>query len=355
MIAHSCKQMWIFIFKAHPRDYPVQGLPPVRRARTDFAGPGGRGIRSLGVLANIEFEVNGAPGSQTNLVVSNVALNDGAIPASTADGSFAVNQVYAVSGTVRFWNGGAGVGGALLSLSGNSVYTGTSSSEGTYAVTGAPAGDYTMVPSKSGDARGLSAYDASLVLQHAAGVATLAGPATSAADVDSNGSITAMDAFYILQKVIDLIPLPFPGSGVVWKFQPSSRSYPGLSGDLAGQDYTAILLGDVSGNWADQGAAGQSPPTPATAQIAAFSSQGSGVMSASLGAAQNWLLATSFKEPGKVRLATAGAVPITQKGQVITLKFQLPNAQTKVEPGTGKSGNKRRAQGHFRGGYNSSD
>ena len=42
-------------------------------------------------------------------------------------------------------------------------------------------------------------------------------------------------------------------------------------------------------------------------------------------AAPNWLLAKNFNEAGKVRLALAGAVPITQNGQVVTLKFQLQN------------------------------
>ena len=59
-----------------------------------------------------------------------------------------------------------------------------------------------------------------------------------------------MDAFYILQKAVDLISLPFPGAGIVWAFDPATRSYTSLNSDLTGQDFAAILLGDPSGNWA---------------------------------------------------------------------------------------------------------
>jgi hypothetical protein len=350
--------------------------------RISMASPAGT-VSGSGILANIEFDVVGAPGSQTGLVISSLGLNDGAIVALQANGSFTVHQALSISGAVTFWNGGAGVEGALLTLSGNSVYSGTSGPQGTYSVTGFPAGDYTMAPSKSGGVAGISAYDASLVLQHAAGSASLTGAAATAADVDSSGSITAMDAFYVLQKAVDLLTLPFPGSGVVWKFQPASRSYPGLSGNLTGQDYTAILLGDVSGNWAaEQGILVQSALSLMTPQLDSQVSQFSGATKATLTAAQNpariqvkmgtpdpagmviaevvlypngneiysldltfayddkvatptaanagatavnWLLANNFNEVGKVRLALAGAVPITQNGQVMTLKFQLKN------------------------------
>ena len=350
--------------------------------RIAMASPAGS-VSGSGILANIEFDVIGAPGTHTDLVISSLALNNGAIGALQANGSFSVHQASTVSGTVRFWNGGAGVEGALLTLAGDRFYTGTSISGGTYAVSGVAAGNYTMVPSKSGDTGGISAYDASLVLQHAAGSASLTGAAATAADVDSDGSITAMDAFYILQKAVDLIPLPFPGSGVVWKFQPASRSYPGLSSDQVGQDYTAILLGDVSGNWAaGQGTLVQSALSLLTPQLDAQVSQFFGDPRATLTAAQNpariqvkisppdpagmvvaqvvlypngneiysldlaftyddkvgtpiaanagatavnWLLANNFNEAGKIRLALAGAVPITQNGQVVTVKFQLQN------------------------------
>ena len=183
-------------------------------------------------------------------------LNDGAIPTQTADGSFQVDQVYDVSGTVPFWNGGV-VSGALLTLTGDRVYTGLSDATGAYTVGGAAADDYVLTPSKSDEANGISAYDASLALQHDAGLIVLSGHAASAADVNRSGTITSMDAFHIVQKSVDLIALPFPGAGVVWSFAPPSRSYANLSSNQTGQDFTAVLLGDVSGNWSPT-----PPPAP---------------------------------------------------------------------------------------------
>ena len=97
--------------------------------RISMASPAGS-VSGSGILANIEFDVVGAPGTQTDLIISSLALNDGAIVALQANGSFTVHQALSISGTVTFWNGGAGVEGTLLTLTGNSVYSGTSSTHG---------------------------------------------------------------------------------------------------------------------------------------------------------------------------------------------------------------------------------
>ncbi len=110
-------------------------------------------------------------------------------------------------------------------------------------------GNYTLQPRKSDNAEGISAYDASLVLQHSAESASSAEKPHILADVDRNGSVTPMDAFLILQRSVGLIDLPFNGAGAVWIFTPSSRSYTSLSTDQSAQNFTAALLGDVSGNW----------------------------------------------------------------------------------------------------------
>jgi len=327
--------------------------------RVSMASPGGT-VTGSGVLAYLEFEVVGSPGASTTLQLTSVSLNDGAIPAETADGSFQVNLVYAVAGTVRFWNGGAGVPGVLLTLEGDRVYTGQSDANGAYTVSGAPADDYTLTPSKSDGVNGISAYDASLVLQHDAGLITLSGYAATAGDVNKNGSITSMDAFYILQKAVDLITLPFPGAGVVWDFDPSSHSYTNLSSDQSGQDFTAVLLGDTSGNWSAMGGSGGGwgpevaamQSTTATLSLPEVSvlpseqvtvpltlnlpegevygadialSYDTAVVSATTvvkGAlATGWSMATNLTTPGVVRVAMAGATPITTSGELLLIVF----------------------------------
>jgi hypothetical protein len=225
----------------------IQGQIRISMASTGSTSTGS------GVLAYIEFEVVGSPGVTSPLILTNVFLNDGAIKIETAAGSFAVNVVYDIRGTVRFWNDGAPVPGVICTLQGDRVYTGISGSDGAFTVAGVDGGNYTLTPAKSDDANGISAYDASLVLQHDAGLITLSGNAAIAADVNNSGKITSLDAFYILQKAVDLITLPFQGAGKVWAFVPESRNYIGLNTSQTGQDFTAILLGDVSGNWSISG------------------------------------------------------------------------------------------------------
>lgn len=223
-------------------------------ANTSVAGQitlsmaGSSTVSASGVLAYLEFTVIGAPGASSPLQPTSVLLNDGAIPVDTADGSFSVNLVYAVAGAVTFWNGGV-VSDTVLTLEGDRLYSDHSDASGAYSIHSVPAGDYTLTPSKADEVHGITAYDASLVLQHAAGIITLSGHAATAADVNKSGAITAMDASYILQKSVELITVPFPGAGVVWDFAPAARAFTGLGSSQIDQDFIAILLGDVSGNW----------------------------------------------------------------------------------------------------------
>lgn len=73
-------------------------------------------------------------------------------------------------------------------------------------------GVFLKVTVKSGIVKGdvngdgqLSALDASLVLQHVAGIVTLTAEQQSAADVNGDGKLTALDASLILQKVAGII------------------------------------------------------------------------------------------------------------------------------------------------------
>jgi hypothetical protein len=323
--------------------------------RLSMASPGGTATGS-GVLAHLEFEVVGSPGMTSTLHLASVSLNDGAIPTETADGSFAVSVVYDVSGRVGFWNGGAGVPGVQLTLAGDRVYAGLSGGDGTYTVGGAAAGDYVLTPSKSDTVNGITAYDASLALQHDAWFITLSGHQAMAADVNKSGAITAMDAFYILQKAVELIVLPFPGAGVVWDFDPPSRSYPALSSDQTGQDFTGVLLGDVSGNWSAGG--GQSLAAaaagPVVVRVQGGHPDASGVVTATVtlepqGAsaygldlnlaydpavatplavglgpvAEGWMLSANLEQPGQVLMALAGAEPLVNDGELLTMTFQM--------------------------------
>jgi subtilisin family serine protease len=326
------------------------------QVRLSLASAGGT-VSGAGVLARLEFDVAGAPGVTTTLHVASVRLNDGAIPVDAQDGVFTVDLVYYASGSVTHWNGGA-VSGTLLSLAGDRLFTAPSDASGQFTVGGAPRGAYVLTPAKSDDVKGISAYDAALALQHAAGVATLSGAAFTAADVNGSSEITAMDAFYILQKAVDLIPVPFPGAGQVWAFTPASRTYADLAANENGQDFTAILIGDPSGNWASaatRAAATADAPlvlrvAPAVGNVVTatlwlagdvgpihavdLALQGAGATVQSIDVALDprvtgWIKAANVQTDGRIHLALAGAQPVTGAGALAVLRFTL------AEPGAG--------------------
>jgi subtilisin family serine protease len=317
---------------------------------------GGGTVTGSGTLVLIDFDVVGAPGATTLLRLVRASLNDGAIAVQTADGSFTVSLVYTVSGTVRYWSTGTGVGGASLSLQGDRLYGGTSGVNGAYAISGVAAGAYTLVPGKADETNGITAYDASLVLQHSAGAITLTGAAAVVADVNRSGSITSMDAFYILQKAVDLITLPFPGAGSIWTFDPATRSYASVTTDQAGQDFTAVLIGDPSGNWSADATA---PPrtladaVSTTLALPAVAIRAGQERSIALSLEHNqaevhaldltitydptvisitdvragshasdWLVSSKTASPGVLRAAAAGAAPVTGDGEVLTLTLR---------------------------------
>lgn len=322
------------------------------QVRLSFVSTGGA-VTGSGVLAYVTFDVLGAPGTSTALQLSALSFNDGAIPTQTTNGTFNVDNVYDVAGTISFWNGGV-VSNTLLAMQGDRLFNGTSQSDGTYTVRGAPAGNYTLTPNKSDNVNGISAYDASLALQHAVGTALLTGPAAIAGDVNQSGQINSMDAYYILQKAVDLIALPFPGAGKVWTFSPTTRSITGLSSHRTGEDFTAILIGDVSGNWnapslvrsgvfsatetglqlrvggvrADNVIPVTVQVNPGTASVQSLDLRltydpaqvaWDAVELGDVG--DGWMVAQNGATPGKLSVALAGATPITEAGVLLTLRF----------------------------------
>jgi len=106
---------------------------------------------------------------------------------------------------------------------------------------------------------GITAFDAALVAQYVAGIATPTSCQQLAGDASNNGALSAFDAGLIAQTVAGI-----PNSGIAgtWKFVPSSRFYSNLSADQVSQNYDAVLVGDVSGNWTPAGPQQQNPNAP---------------------------------------------------------------------------------------------
>lgn len=270
-----------------------------------------------------------------------------------------------ITGSVMFWNEARPLSGASLVLSGGAEQTAYSLADGTYSLAGLERGSYTVTPGDGADDGGaISAYDASLVLQHAAGLRTLADHAFTAGDVTLNGAPTAYDAAFILRKAADLIPLASPDAGVAWQFEPASLSYPTFTESVADQDYTALLLGDVSGNWGngvEPAALFELPVAELELVIGAPDATGAveatlmlisteaplfslaldlaceglvpmGIRSGDV--SPDWLVAYNAELPGRLTVAMAGAQPAEGPGVLahLTLAATESGADPDLEP-----------------------
>lgn len=317
-------------------------------------------VSGSGVLTYITFNVVGAPLATSPLVLASVSLNDGAIGVTLDHGVFTVNDLFDLSGRVTYYQGAAAVPGVMLDLVGAHAFNVASNSTGNYTVAGVNRDAYALTPSKSDESNGISAYDASLVLQAAVGLITLGTNQRTAADVNKSGAVSSYDASLILQRSAGLISLPFPGAGQVWEFVPAQRTYSDLNADLSSQDFTAILIGDVSGNWSPSGGgsaalttwsalASSSQATLTLPHVeAALGSEVSVPLSLALAgerlfsaditvqydasvvspvsvtagsAASDFSVVANLEAPGRITVAMATAIPLSTGGELLRFTF----------------------------------
>lgn len=212
-------------------------------------------LSGSGTLLNLNFTINGPIGSSSPLNFSSFMYNEGVPCVNTTNGSFSATSG-TISGAVTYLNSAISrpVPGVLLTASGAVVQTDTTDAGGLYDLTNLGNSAYTVTPSKSGDVMGaISGLDASRIAQHVVGLVTPSTPFTpgggafQSADVSGNGTITSLDASMVARYVVNLSS----GNTGTWRFVPASRSYtiPQVQSGMSNQNYTAILMGDVTGNW----------------------------------------------------------------------------------------------------------
>lgn len=175
---------------------------------------------------------------------------------------------YAISGTITYGNA---IGNPApprfisnVTLTGNGSPTVTTTTgapgilAGQYSLTGFGSGSYTVTPSKTGGTNGaITSFDAARIAQHASGPPNpqLTGNQLIAADVSGNGIVSSFDAAQVAKYAAGP-PFEPPGIGLSasWKFFPVTRTYASISGDIAGENYVGLLMGEVTGNWTNTGA-----------------------------------------------------------------------------------------------------
>lgn len=152
-----------------------------------------------------------------------------------------------------------------MTLSGSGGFptqTTTTDANGDYTFTNVPAGfDYTVTPSRAAAVHDLSitSFDASRAARFDASLISLSANQQTAGDTSNNGTCTSFDASQIARYEASIAsPGSIAGS---WKFVPGSLSYSNLTSSQTNQNLTAILVGDISGNWTPSGpATGPSSP-----------------------------------------------------------------------------------------------
>jgi uncharacterized repeat protein (TIGR01451 family) len=158
---------------------------------------------------------------------------------------------YAISGIVRYGTANAGqtpvpIVGVNLNLTGAANLSASSSVLGAYQLPNLLGGNYTVTPSKTGEVKGINSLDATRIQQHLVGLITLTPNQLIAADTDGNGTVNSLDATRIQQRLVGMQTANIIGQ---WKFVPVNRQYSALGGNATNQDYQAVLVGEVSGNW----------------------------------------------------------------------------------------------------------
>jgi hypothetical protein len=166
--------------------------------------------------------------------------------------SVQVVLVIDVSGQITYFSNGEPVSQVQLVLEGEdgSSYTAETDEDGYFMISGMEPGNYTLRPSKIGNpgTETLSSADASKIARYVVRDYEFDEYQELAADVNENSRITGLDASDLARHSVGLMP-EMNESGNHWGFVPDAVSYSSLSSDSENQDFAAVRLGDVSGNY----------------------------------------------------------------------------------------------------------
>jgi len=312
-------------------------------------------LSGSGTLLNLKFNVIGAAGTCSDLTWTGFQFNEGTPCAATSNGRVCVDG--SISGTVSYCVAPAKkVPGVVVTAS--SSQSNTTDSAGFYILNGLSGGAVTVTPTKTGDVNGISSFDASLAAQRAANLISFTSCQESAADASNNGVVSSFDASLIAQYAAGISNASSIAG--TWKFAPVNRIYPSVTGNLTGQNYDAVLVGDVSGNWAAPG----SSPLPAAVQVPVSLPNASGPTGASVtipimvgnltgqgfmsydfeltfdqnvlqlqnppvdavGTLSSGMTITPNPTPGRLRISAFGISPLAGMGTLLALKFNVVGA-----------------------------
>lgn len=226
-------------------------------ANCDGLNPNGTAHQFDLVMGTLTLPGGGATPTATSTPTF-TPTNTPAITATTTPTATPTAQSGSIAGTINYVNASSPplyVSNVLVSGAGSTNVSTTTAAPGPaagqYVLTGFGAGSYTVTPTKVGGVNGISSFDSARIAQHVAGVTVLTTDQQIAADASGNGQLSSFDSAQVAQYVVN-------GTGgshtSEWKFLPANRIYPSVTTPITGEDYSAILVGEVSGNWNNTGA-----------------------------------------------------------------------------------------------------
>jgi len=170
-----------------------------------------------------------------------------------------------------------GVNNTTVNLTGSGTANDLSDVNGNYLISIPNAtGNFTLTPVKNiNKLNGITTADATAIQQHLTSIALLPAPFKRiAADVNKSNSISTLDA-----TLINQVLLGNPSANAIfntsWRFVPASYTFPNpnapwgfpekitltsVSGNVSGQDFKGIKLGDVVSAWANPANFGAGEP-----------------------------------------------------------------------------------------------
>jgi hypothetical protein len=337
-------------------------------------------LAGSGKLIYLRYKVPAgvAPNSTTPITITDFVFNDGQPAVALHNGSFTVVGKFYISGNIKYYNNNISIPGVDVKLDGHQKTTGNS---GDFQFLDISYGNYTLRPEKTGaSAHAVAPYDAAMILMSTVKLISLTPYQKISADVSGNGSVSALDASYILRYYVGLIPkfpvgkdwtfvpTSFPINNTNWSTAPDSIRYQPLNSDKTNQDFVGIVFGDVTGNWNVTVSASEYLLTHATSQpqvtICSLQQEKDGHfvlpvevskvpdlvslrLTCQYAQSQFKFVTAELKNPsvsqpmfftydqsGTIRLALASANPINNQATTIRLIFKLNGSNQNLSSGS---------------------
>jgi hypothetical protein len=163
---------------------------------------------------------------------------------------------FEVAGNIRYFKGDRAIPDVLMKVTEDVACSANSGTNGYYELPDLKIKKtYTITPQKTAltiaentNKNIITSLSAAITLQQSIGLSNLTTQQKIAADIDQDGKIYAYDAAMIARFAVGLPPVNGTYVGN-WLFSPTSRNYVAPNSDRLSENYSAVLLGDVYGNF----------------------------------------------------------------------------------------------------------